>query len=111
MGSFPLRQLENCFATIGASATMRFSILFVVQYASLFCLSSLAQAKFSNFSCSANGPDSGYNASSKYLGCYLDNNVKILTDAKISTISMTPQFCGTFCGKKGYGYGGIEFGT
>ena len=103
--------LRTCYSTIGPSAKMRVSIIFVVRIAVFFCLSSQSQAKSSNFSCSANDLASRYNASTDYLGCYLDNNVKILTEAKISTIGMTPQFCGTFCGNKGYGYGVIEFGT
>ncbi|KAF4629436.1 hypothetical protein G7Y89_g8710 [Cudoniella acicularis] len=90
---------------------MRFLETFLVQYATSFSLSSRAQAKSPNFLCSATDPTAGYNASSKYLGCYSDSSVKILTAAKTSTIVMTPQFCTTFCGKKGYKYGGIEFGT
>lgn len=52
-----------------------------------------------------------YNASASYLGCYLDPSVSILTAAKLSTIIMTPEYCTSWCGQKGFGYAGIEFGT
>lgn len=52
-----------------------------------------------------------YNASYDYVGCYLDPNVSILTAAKLSTIIMTPEYCTSWCGQKGFAYGGIEFGT
>lgn len=56
-------------------------------------------------------PTTAYNASTSYLGCYLDPKVTILTAAKLSTVSMTPQYCGKRCGQRGFAYGGIEFGT
>jgi beta-D-xylosidase 4 len=57
------------------------------------------------------GSTTAYNVSSRYLGCYQDPHVTILSDAKLSTIIMTPQYCTTWCGKNGFAYGGIEFGT
>ncbi|KFY00624.1 hypothetical protein O988_03198 [Pseudogymnoascus sp. VKM F-3808] len=60
---------------------------------------------------SGTGPTTAYNVSSRYLGCYQDPHVTILSDAKLSTIIMTPQYCTTWCGKNGFAYGGIEFGT
>lgn len=56
-------------------------------------------------------PATNYNASYNYIGCYLDPNVSILTAAKLSTIIMTPEYCTSWCGQKGFAYGGIEFGT
>ncbi|EPS33075.1 putative beta-xylosidase [Penicillium oxalicum 114-2] len=52
-----------------------------------------------------------YEASTKYLGCYSDPKVTILTSAKLSTIAMTPQFCADWCGQRGFPHSGIEFGT
>jgi xylan 1,4-beta-xylosidase len=73
-------------------------------------LSLVANAS-SAFVCSASGSASLYNATSKYLGCYLDPKVSILGQVKVSTIAMTPQYCANFCGVRGYAYGGVEFGT
>ena len=55
--------------------------------------------------------ETAYNASASYLGCYRDPNVAILTEAKLSTIIMTPQYCVNWCGQQGFPYGGVEFGT
>ncbi|KFY12446.1 hypothetical protein V492_03851 [Pseudogymnoascus sp. VKM F-4246] len=68
---------------------------------------------YASFKCDADdsGPGTAYNASSKYLGCYDDPHVSILSDAKLSTIAMTPQFCANWCGQRGFAHGGIEFGT
>ena len=60
---------------------------------------------------SSSAPTTAYNATTSYLGCYLDPHVTILTAAKLSTIAMTPQYCATWCGQRGFEYGGIEFGT
>lgn len=59
----------------------------------------------------SSAPTTTYNASTSYLGCYSDPSVTILTEAKLSTIIMTPQYCADWCGQRGFGYGGIEFGT
>ncbi|KAJ5820055.1 glycoside hydrolase superfamily [Penicillium riverlandense] len=59
----------------------------------------------------SSAPTTAYNASANYLGCYLDPSVSILTAAKLSTISMTPQYCANWCGERGFAYGGVEFGT
>jgi hypothetical protein len=67
----------------------------------------LAQAQ----SCEASGGGSAYQGKFKSLGCYNDSSVSILSDAKVSTIAMTPQYCADFCGAIGYAYGGIEFTT
>jgi beta-D-xylosidase 4 len=56
-------------------------------------------------------PATAYNASASYIGCYLDPSVSILTEAKLSTIIMTPKYCTNWCGQKGFAYGGVEFGT
>jgi beta-D-xylosidase 4 len=56
-------------------------------------------------------PTTAYQASTSYLGCYLDPKVTILTAAKLNTIGMTPQYCANWCGQRGFEYGGIEFGT
>jgi beta-D-xylosidase 4 len=63
--------------------------------------------------CSTSGSASAaaYNASANYLGCYMDPSVSILTAAKLSTIIITPQYCATWCGERGFAYGGVEFGT
>ena len=63
------------------------------------------------FVCNPAGGAATYNATSNYLGCYNDSSVSILSSAKVSTIAMTPQFCANFCGERGFGYAGIEFGT
>lgn len=65
------------------------------------CAASLCQASTT----------STYNAVSKYLGCYNDSMVSILSSAKLSTVAMTPQYCANYCGERGFGYGGIEFTT
>lgn len=52
-----------------------------------------------------------YNASTTYLGCYQDPSVSILTQAKLDTIVMTPQYCANWCGQHGFPYAGVEFGT
>nr|OQO22580.1 hypothetical protein B0A51_11843 [Rachicladosporium sp. CCFEE 5018] len=64
-----------------------------------------------NFTCNASGGGAAYNATKVYLGCYNDPSVSILSAAKLSTIGMTPQYCANWCGERGFGYGGIEFGT
>ena len=63
------------------------------------------------FTCESSGSGSVYNGTGKYLGCYNDPSVSILSSAKLSSIAMTPNFCATFCGERGFAYGGIEFGT
>jgi beta-D-xylosidase 4 len=63
------------------------------------------------FVCDGSGDSAPYNATKEYLGCYQDSNVSILGEAKLSTIAMTPQYCANWCGGKGFGYGGILFGT
>lgn len=60
---------------------------------------------------SVSTPVTAYNASASYVGCYLDPSVSILTEAKLSTIIMTPEYCTSWCGQKGFAYGGVEFGT
>ncbi|KAK1819727.1 hypothetical protein LTR12_005897 [Friedmanniomyces endolithicus] len=75
---------------------------------SLLASSAVAQ---SNFTCKSAGTGTTYNATSKYLGCYLDPSVSILGAVKLSTIAMTPQLCTSFCGARGYSYAGINFGT
>jgi xylan 1,4-beta-xylosidase len=67
-------------------------------------------AQNSSFVCGG-GSASSYNATSTYVGCYLDPSVSILGQAKAETIGMTPQYCANFCGSRGYAYGGLEFGT
>jgi beta-D-xylosidase 4 len=62
-------------------------------------------------SCDASGGTTAYHGKYKSLGCYNDSSVSILSDAKVSTIAMTPQYCADFCGARGYEYGGIEFTT
>jgi beta-D-xylosidase 4 len=68
-------------------------------------------AQNGSFVCDGSGDSAPYNATKKYLGCYMDSSVSILGEAKLSTIAMTPQYCANWCGGKGYGYGGILFGT
>lgn len=84
---------------------------FVLQLACVFPLLVRAESQSSDFICDTSGTAPVYNASSKYLGCYLDRTVSILQAAKLSTIAMTPQFCTNFCGKLGYKYAGVEFTT
>ena len=62
-------------------------------------------------SCDTSGGGAAYQGKYKSLGCYNDSSVSILSDAKVSTIAMTPQYCADFCGARGYAYGGVEFGT
>ena len=64
-----------------------------------------------DFTCQTGSAGASYNATSEYLGCYLDPSVSILGAVKLSTIAMTPQFCTNFCGERGYSYAGINFGT
>jgi beta-D-xylosidase 4 len=84
--------------------------------ASFFVLPMLAatvltqNSSSSGFVCQT-GAGSSYTADISYLGCYNDSSVSILSAAKLPTIAMTPQFCGNYCGEKGFAYGGIEFGT
>ena len=74
-------------------------------------LASLALAQSSgSFQCS-NSSSAAYNATFTNLGCYNDSSVSILSAAKLSTIAMTPSYCASWCGERGYGYGGINFGT
>lgn len=63
------------------------------------------------FTCESSGSGAVYNGTGKYLGCYKDPSVSILSSAKLSSIAMTPSFCATYCGERGFAYGGIEFGT
>jgi len=65
----------------------------------------------SGFVCQSGSSAATYNASFTSLGCYNDSSVSILSASKLSTIAMTPQFCADYCGQKGFGYGGINFGT
>jgi len=65
----------------------------------------------SGFVCQSGPSAATYNASFTSLGCYNDSTVSILSASKLSTIAMTPQFCANYCGEKGFGYGGINFGT
>lgn len=62
-------------------------------------------------SCDASGGGSTYTGKYKSLGCYNDSMVSILSDAKVSTIAMTPQYCANFCGSRGYAYGTPEHDT
>jgi beta-D-xylosidase 4 len=62
------------------------------------------------FQCS-NSSSAAYNATFTSLGCYNDSSVSILEAAKLSTIAMTPSYCASWCGERGYAYGGINFGT
>jgi xylan 1,4-beta-xylosidase len=52
-----------------------------------------------------------YAATRQYIACFRDPNVSILGEAKISTVAMSPQYCTTWCGAKGFSYAGIIFGT
>jgi len=73
---------------------------------------SQASAQSSNGSaCASSGTAPIYQATKKYLGCYLDPRVSILNSAKLSTVAMTPQFCANWCGEQGFKYGGVNFGT
>ena len=63
-----------------------------------------------SFQCS-NSSSAAYNATFTSLGCYNDSSVSILEAAKLSTIAMTPSYCASWCGERGYAYGGINFGT
>jgi xylan 1,4-beta-xylosidase len=62
------------------------------------------------FTCQPSGSSSS-NFTFTSLGCYNDSMVSILSASKLSTIAMTPQLCANYCGERGFGYGGIEFGT
>lgn len=63
-----------------------------------------------SFQCS-NSSSAAFEADFTNLGCYNDSSVSILSAAKLSTIAMTPSFCASWCGERGYAYGGINFGT
>lgn len=63
-----------------------------------------------SFQCS-NSSSATFKADLTNLGCYNDSSVSILSAAKLSTIAMTPSFCASWCGERGYAYGGINFGT
>ena len=63
-----------------------------------------------SFQCS-NSSSAAYNATFTSLGCYNDSSVSILEAAKLSTIAMTPSYCASWCGERGYAYSGINFGT
>jgi beta-D-xylosidase 4 len=74
-------------------------------------LAVLAHAQIDGpFQCS-NSSSAAYNATFTSLGCYNDSSVSILEAAKLSTIAMTPSYCASWCGERGYAYGGINFGT
>jgi hypothetical protein len=75
------------------------------------CSMVTASAVGQSFACNTSGGGAAYNATKQYLGCYNDPSVSILGAAKLSTIAMTPQYCANWCGTRGFGYGGIEFGT
>jgi xylan 1,4-beta-xylosidase len=79
--------------------------------AAVALLSVGATSVAAEFVCGASGSGTSYNATIEYVGCYLDSSVSILGQAKFSSIGMTPQFCGNYCGQRGYAYGGVEFGT
>ena len=74
----------------------------------LLLLSALELGLVRAQSCDASA-GSAYQGKYKSLGCYNDSSVSILSNAKVSTIAMTPQYCAAFCGSRGYEYGGIEF--
>jgi len=63
------------------------------------------------FVCQSGSSGAAYVGTYTSAGCYLDRSVSILSAAKLSTIAMTPQFCATYCGSRGFGWGGINFGT
>jgi beta-D-xylosidase 4 len=77
----------------------------------LLVLSALELGLVHAQSCDASGGSTAYQGKYKSLGCYNDSSVSILSDAKVSTIAMTPQYCTDFCGARGYQYGGVEFTT
>jgi xylan 1,4-beta-xylosidase len=88
--------------------------LFGVGVKALLALISVLTCVQASYTCNMNNvsaPATGYNASASYIGCYLDPSVSILTEAKLSTIIMTPEYCTSWCGGKGFAYGGVEFGT
>jgi beta-D-xylosidase 4 len=92
------------------SATMVQQSKIAAAAALLSASPAMAQSS-SSFVCGGSGSSTSYNATSTYLGCYLDPHVSILGQAKGETIGMTPQYCANFCGSRGYGYGLLEFGT
>lgn len=96
----------------------------------LIPLVSQCLAQDAGATCQSSVDDSTYVAEAEYLGCeyssfdsglrqsptdsslgYNDSSVSILSDLKLSTVAMTPQYCANFCGERGYAYGGIEFTT
>ena len=82
-----------------------------LQVALMPALSILALAQSDgSFECS-NSSSAAFEATFTSLGCYNDSSVSILQAAKLSTIAMTPSFCASWCGERGYAYGGINFGT
>jgi len=73
--------------------------------------SSTDASSSTGFVCQTGPSGAAYVGEYTYNGCYLDRSVSILSAAKLSTIAMTPQFCATYCGSRGFGWGGINFGT
>lgn len=73
-------------------------------------LAPFAHAQNDASQCSSSS-SAAYNATFTTLGCYNDSSVSILSAAKLSTIAMTPSYCASWCGERGYAYGGINFGT
>ncbi len=78
---------------------------------SLLLTSTLGPSLSAAQTCDTSGGGAQYHGKFKSLGCYNDSSVSILSNAKVSTVAMTPQYCADFCGARGYGYGGIEFTT
>lgn len=108
-------EAQESFASLGAEKgiIMKLSHPFRAGTKVLLSIMAVSTGVNATFTCTVNNTTSttGYNATTSYLGCYLDPKVSILTAAKLSTIAMTPEYCATWCGKQGFAYGGIEFGT
>jgi hypothetical protein len=81
------------------------TVKYLVGPLALLLASAIAQT------CDTSGGGAAYTGKFKSLGCYNDSSVSILSNAKVSTVAMTPQYCADFCGARGYAYGGIEFTT
>jgi beta-D-xylosidase 4 len=56
-------------------------------------------------------PATNYTALYEYVGCYTDDNDRTLKGYSTRSGTNSPAFCADLCGRAGYSYAGVEYGS